>query len=117
MSGWRVFTLAFLGRVAGSLFVSFCVALGFGPDEWTRYLMSGLPAVIVITPGIVRLVFLVLASLTLFALSWQTVIQKTATLAATAAILVRSAVAAAICVPFIAGLFTVDIAPIPPLLI
>src|SRR5258708_3275002 len=72
---WRIFTFAFLGRICGSLFVAICIALDLGSTEWAAFLLSGMP--ILITPGIARLTFLLLASLTLFALSWRWVLQAT----------------------------------------
>src|SRR6267378_4917373 len=72
---WRIFTFAFLGRICGSLFVAICIALGLGSTECAAFLLSGMP--ILITPGIARLTFLLLASLTLFALSWRWVLQAT----------------------------------------
>jgi hypothetical protein len=49
----------FLGRVLGTLVVAICLALGFGPDEWADFIITGLPHWV--TPGVARSVFIALA--------------------------------------------------------
>jgi hypothetical protein len=63
---WRVFTAAALGKIFGSFFVAICIALGFGPDRWAEFMIADMP--IFITPGVARLVFLLLASLTMLSI-------------------------------------------------
>jgi len=46
-----------------------CLALGFGPDEWAKFIMTGLP--IEVTPALAQAVFLTLAALTFGALTWS----------------------------------------------
>lgn len=63
----RIFSLAFLGKLAAVLFVAVCSALGFGPDNWAQALM-GLDqpvwllavrvALIVLAGGVIWMVFL-----------------------------------------------------------
>src|SRR5689334_15877756 len=59
MNWVRIFTLAFAGKVAGSIFIAICVFLGFGPDKWVEFILG--PA---IAPWIGRTLLFVLAILT-----------------------------------------------------
>jgi len=54
----RVFTAAFLGRIAAYLFVAICAALGFGPPEWAAMILGTDPSLLA------RAGFLILAALT-----------------------------------------------------
>jgi hypothetical protein len=67
-SGWRIFIFAFAGKIVASLFVAICTAIGFGPDHWAEFIVAGMP--FLVSPGVVRLGFLLLASLTLASLFW-----------------------------------------------
>jgi hypothetical protein len=72
MGGGGIFTKAFagvfFGKLAATLFIAICLALGFGPDEWAKFIVTGLP--IWVTPGLAQAVFLILAALTFGALIW-----------------------------------------------
>ena len=58
------FWKAFLGgRVVAVIFILVCVTFGFGPDEFAKYMVSGLPNWI--SPEIAQVVFIVLGLLIL----------------------------------------------------
>lgn len=101
MFNWRIFVSAALGRIVGSLFVGICIALGFGPTQWAQFLIAGMPYFI--TPGVARLVFLLLASATLLSLLWNWVLSSQA--------VVRVMSTIVVCLPFVAGAFYVTAVP------
>jgi hypothetical protein len=55
----RAMVASFAGRLLAVLFVAVCVLLGFGPDQWAAFLISGLP--IWITPSAARITLLLAA--------------------------------------------------------
>jgi hypothetical protein len=65
----KAFAGGFFGKLAETLFIAVCLALGFGPDEWAKFIMTGLP--IGVTPVLAQAVFLTLAALTFGALTWS----------------------------------------------
>jgi hypothetical protein len=52
VSYFKVFTAAFLGRVASAIFIAACVALGFGPTEWVAFIVGS-----DLVPWLARVVF------------------------------------------------------------
>jgi hypothetical protein len=59
METWaKVGIAAFIGKVFASLFIAVCVVIGFGPEKWAAYLVTGTP----FTPSNLRAGLLVLAS-------------------------------------------------------
>ena len=59
METWaKVGIAAFIGKVFASLFIAVCVVIGFGPEKWAAYLVTGTP----FTPRNLRAGLLVLAS-------------------------------------------------------
>lgn len=56
MSGFKIFTLAFAGKMVATIFLAVCIAYGFGPDTWIAFLLG--PTV---APWIARLAFILLA--------------------------------------------------------
>jgi hypothetical protein len=92
---WRIFLSAFLGKVFGSLFIAICIAFGFGPQQWAEYLIAGMP--VFITPGVVRLAFLLLASITLASMLRESI--------ALASRPKKWILIAIVCLPFIVGAF------------
>ncbi len=67
----KSFAAGFFGKLAGALFIAICLGLGFGPDKWAKFIMTGLPSWV--TPGRAQAVFLTLAALTFVALAWTPV--------------------------------------------
>jgi hypothetical protein len=59
---WKTFYSAFLGKILAGIFIAICVALGFGPDEWAKTMITNLPEWI--TPPVAQLVFVLLALIT-----------------------------------------------------
>lgn len=59
---------AFLGKIVSVAFIAICAALGFGPDKWVEFLISGMP--VWFTPEIARYIFLMLASVVFTAFLW-----------------------------------------------
>jgi hypothetical protein len=95
-----------------NIFVAICTALGFGPTEWTTFLMSGMP--IFLTPGVVRLGFLLIASAVLF-LQWRSSLQNAIRAwSIRPRLIALTAFAIACCLPFVIGAFyiTANSAPI-----
>jgi hypothetical protein len=37
---WRTFIGSFFGKIAAAIFVSACLALGFGPDRWAAMILA-----------------------------------------------------------------------------
>lgn len=37
---WRIFTLAFLGKLVAAIFIAACVFVGFGPDKWIEFIFG-----------------------------------------------------------------------------
>jgi len=70
MAAWRQVWYGFLGNLLFTLFAGVCTALGVGPTRWVEFVMGGIS----ITPGVVRLAFLLLASLTLVSFFWQKIV-------------------------------------------
>ena len=105
MVRWQNFTSAFLGRLAAVLFTAICTALGFGPDKWAAFVISGLP--FALTPGVARLGFLLLASATLASIMWIPVVGYTSAFSKESRGLARLLAIAFICAPFVAGSFYV----------
>jgi hypothetical protein len=95
MAAWRQIWYGFIGNLVYALFAGVCTVLGFGPNQWVEFLISGVP--IFITPGIARLVLLLLGSLTLLSLLWQRIAYGNS-LVKTISILLAS-------LPFVAGSF------------
>jgi hypothetical protein len=60
---------SFLGKIIASIFIAICIFIGFGPDEWAQYIMSGLPNYF--SPKITRYCLLTFASITLFILCFN----------------------------------------------
>jgi hypothetical protein len=60
----RIFTAAFLGKVAAALFIAVCIALGFGPTEWAAMILGTDPTLLA------RAGFLFLALLAAVGLLW-----------------------------------------------
>jgi hypothetical protein len=105
-----------VGNIASTIiiniFVAICTALGFGPAEWTTFLMSGMP--IFLTPGVVRLGFLLIASAVLF-LEWRSSVQNAISAWSMRSRLIGlTAFVIACCLPFVIGAFyiTANSAPI-----
>jgi len=65
----KAFAGGFIGKLAGALFIAMCLFLGFGPDEWAKFIVTGFP--IWVTPVVAQAVFLTLAALTSGALIWS----------------------------------------------
>jgi hypothetical protein len=66
-TGWlkmRAFVAAFSGKIAATLFIAVCIALGFGPTEWAAMLLG------VEFQLIGRAIFVLLAMATLAGLLW-----------------------------------------------
>jgi hypothetical protein len=64
MRGFGVtFSAAFLGKLAGGLFLAVCAALGFGPEKWAAFVVNGL-----VSPHTAQIAFLALGFLTLILL-------------------------------------------------
>jgi hypothetical protein len=101
---WRTVVSTFIGRILAALFIAICIALGFGPNKWAVFLISGMP--VLITPGVVRLVFLLFASATLAALLWEKIFTPGSPLR-------RAASIAIICLPFVVGAFYITAVPQP----
>jgi hypothetical protein len=57
-----------LSFILRTILVGVCLILGFGPDKWAAFLMSGLP--VLASPSVARLMFLLLASLTILSMIW-----------------------------------------------
>jgi hypothetical protein len=102
MSFGQIFT-NFIINIAAVLFVAVCTALGVGPEKWAAFLLAGMP--FLISPGILRLAFLLLASLTLFALYWRRINVFASTLSRNRAFTLRSAIVFIFCLPFVFGAF------------
>jgi hypothetical protein len=56
----RTFWMAFFGRLAATAFVALCGLLGFGPDEWVRFVIPGPDTSISLIAA--RVVFLLLGA-------------------------------------------------------
>jgi len=104
MSAWGQVWFGFVGNILSALFLAICIALGFGPTQWAEFLISGMP--LFVTPGIVRLVFLLLGSLTLTSLLWNRIVE-------TQAIWRKLKLIITACLPFVAGSFYITAAPRP----
>ena len=65
---WRVLFGSLLGRVLGALVIAICLALGFGPDKWAAFIITGFPHWV--TPGLAQEAFLILGVTTLGLISW-----------------------------------------------
>ena len=98
----QIFT-SFIINVAAALFIAVCTALGVGPEKWAAFLLAGMP--FLISPGILRLAFLLLASLTLFALYWRPINIFASTFSRSRAFTLRSAAVLIFCLPFVFGSF------------
>jgi len=59
----------FFGKLAGGVFMAVCLAFGFGPDKWAKFIVTGLP--IWVTPVLAQAVFLTLATLTFGSFIWS----------------------------------------------
>jgi hypothetical protein len=103
LSAWRIFFLAFAGKIAGTLFAAICTAIGFGPDQWAEFLISGMP--FLVTPGVVRLAFLLLASVTLASTFWSSIAGNNS--------LSKYVSIALSCLPFVVGSFYIIAEPQP----
>jgi hypothetical protein len=68
-SGAKAFVAGFLGKLAGALFIAICLALGFGPDRWAKFIVTGFPTWV--TPGLAQAVFATLAAITFISLTWS----------------------------------------------
>jgi hypothetical protein len=101
MSAWRQISWGFVSNILSVLFVAICVALGFGPTEWAEFLVAGMP--IFVTTGIVRLILLLLASVTLASLLWNKIIESQTWL--------KIVFLITACLPFVAGSFYVTAVP------
>jgi hypothetical protein len=101
MAAWRQIWHGFIGNLVYALFAGVCTVLGFGPSQWVEFLISGMP--IFITPGIARLVFLLLGSLTLVSLLWQRIASRNS--------LVKTIYMFLASLPFVAGSFYVTAVP------
>jgi hypothetical protein len=88
----------FVGNLVFTLFAGICTTLGFGPTRWVEFLITGMPAFA--TPGVVRLIFLLLASLTLISLLWQKIVAGQ--------FLVKITSIAFASLPFVVGAFYVN---------
>jgi hypothetical protein len=102
----QIFTNFIIGvasNVASTLLFAVCVALGVGPEKWAAFLLAGIP--FLISPGILRLAFLLLASLTLFTAHWRRINVFASTLPRNRALIVRSVTVLVFCLPFVFGSF------------
>jgi hypothetical protein len=104
---WRNVISSFIGGILRTVFVAICVALGFGPDKWAGFMSAGMP--FLITPGVVRLGFLLLASLTLLSLLWNRIVTAHP-------VSIKLVSATIVCLPFVMGAFyiTANSMPIMP---
>lgn len=68
---WKAFFGGFFGKVFASLFLAACLLLGFGPDEWAKFVIQDLPWWF--TPDIARhiLIFLGLMTVIYLYLSFE----------------------------------------------
>ncbi len=64
---WKSFFGSFLGKITSVLFITVCMAIGFGPDEWAKYLLNDLP--VHFNPRAAQILLLILGAITLFFLS------------------------------------------------
>lgn len=64
----RIFISAFSGKIVAAIFLAACVMLGFGPEEWINWFLSGFSNYI--TPGIARGAFLAFALIVAMILVW-----------------------------------------------
>ena len=93
-----------IGGILRTIFVAICVALGFGPDKWAAFLIAGMP--FLVTPGVVRLGFLLLASLTLLSLLWNRIVTANR-------MSIKLVSAIIVCLPFVTGAFYVTANSMP----
>jgi hypothetical protein len=75
----RAFAGGFFGKLAAAVLLAICVLLGFGPNEWAKFIMTGLPTWV--TPGRAQVVFITLAAVTFVALSWPLWVRLTSLIA------------------------------------
>jgi hypothetical protein len=61
----KAFAGGFFGKLAGALFIAICLALGFGPDKWAKFIVTGFPTWV--TPGLAQAAFVTLAMITFIA--------------------------------------------------
>jgi hypothetical protein len=106
MSLGQIFA-SFAINIAAMLFAAICTALGFGPDRWAAFLVAGMP--FLITPGALRLAFLLSASLTLFAAYWRPITAFSSTLSYTKSVSLRAVTVLVFCLPFVVGAFYVNV--------
>jgi hypothetical protein len=99
---WRNVVSSFVGGILRTIFVAICYALGFGPDKWAAFLVAGMP--FLITPGVARLAFLLLGSLTLLSLLWPKIVGLQP-------VWLKIASTASVCLPFVVGSFYVASTP------
>ena len=59
----RAFIGAWAGKIAAALFIAVCAALGFGPEKWATYVLSGL-----VEPLAARIGFIALGGAAVFCL-------------------------------------------------
>jgi hypothetical protein len=97
MSAWRQIGYGFIGNFIFALFAAICAVLGFGPNQWAEYLISGMP--LLITPQVLRLIFLLLASLSLARLLGEAIISSGRAK--------RTLFIGVTCLPFVIGSFYV----------
>ena len=101
---WRARFGAIFGKLLVNLLLAACITLGLGgSDDWLSFMISGMPGFV--TPGVVRLGLLLIASVGLL-LEWRLPVQNA--IAHRSARARRSAsigLAVACCSPFIVGAF------------
>jgi hypothetical protein len=95
---------------AWAIIAAICAALGFGPDKWASFLLSGLP--FLLTPGVLRLAFLLIASLALFSMLRHPIMARSGT---TTVQVKRLAAILVMVLPFLIGAFYIasNSTPIP----
>jgi hypothetical protein len=84
----KAFAGGFIGKLAGAFFLAMCLTLGFGPDEWAKFIVTGLP--IWVTPVLAQAVFLTLATLTFGSLIWSFLTRRTADIESNRALIAQA---------------------------
>lgn len=66
-----IFLKSFFGKLFATLFTAICVILGFGPEEWAKFIIND--ASKWITPQVAQYGFMLLGFLTLITLVWNSI--------------------------------------------
>ena len=64
---WKSFFGSFFGKIAAVVFVAVCIAIGFGPDEWAKFLLTDFPKFF--TPRMAQTLFIILGIFTFIGLA------------------------------------------------